>query len=78
MVIMDINNDIKTTMTIIMKPANKTTKIHQHHELCHFTDHSYTAMTMTKCTQIPNQCIVYADDPDQKCRSEDANIAFTW
>jgi len=28
--------------------------------------------------QIPNQCIVYADDPDQKCRSEDANIAFTW
>jgi len=28
--------------------------------------------------QIPNQKIVYADDPEQKERSEDSNIAWTW
>merc|ERR1712130_1066230 len=28
--------------------------------------------------QIPNQPIVYAEDPDQSRRSEDSSIAFTW
>lgn len=28
--------------------------------------------------QIPNQCMIFASDPLQKCRSEDAVIAYTW
>ena len=28
--------------------------------------------------QIPNQPIVYADDPEQRRRSEDSSIAWTW
>ena len=36
------------------------------------------APVLTMCPQIPNQPIVYAEDPDQSRRSEDSSIAFTW
>jgi PhoPQ-activated pathogenicity-related protein len=39
---------------------------------------SANQMVASAVFQIPNQPIVYADDPDQKHRTEDANIAFTW
>jgi PhoPQ-activated pathogenicity-related protein len=37
-----------------------------------------TRMPTAALFQIPNQYIVYADDPLQAHRSEDASIAFTW
>ena len=36
------------------------------------------APVLTIYPQIPNQPIVYAEDPDQSRRSEDSSIAFTW
>ena len=35
-------------------------------------------VTCTVLFQIPNQPIVFADDPSQRQRSEDALIAWTW
>ena len=29
-------------------------------------------------SKVPNQPIVYAEDPDQSRRTEDSSIAFTW
>jgi len=37
-----------------------------------------TNMTTAALFQIPNQYIVYADDPDQAHRTEDSSIAYTW
>ena len=35
-------------------------------------------LSFTMNPQVPNQPIVYAEDPDQSRRTEDSSIAFTW